>query len=275
MIQKATRGKNIGALLDDIQLKSKYYDKIINPKVGESGNCSPVEERIYSFFRAKRLEQFRPILLSLIHQRELERLSAEKYESAIKYIYNFFVCYTIIGQEKSNKLEDVVFKYAPLLENQFSEELLEEFAEKLKQKIPSYDWFLNAFKNIGWSNHYDLYRDDKEKKKVQIILEVIEKYVSQREDISAYTVEHILPDSQSIDNAQIGNLIPLEKHLNGRCGDKNTDEKYEIYENTQFATARGISRRYKGKEFSPQGRTEFLAQLLYRNILELNQFNFK
>ncbi|MCD8395854.1 MAG: DUF262 domain-containing protein, partial [Lachnospiraceae bacterium] len=157
-IQKATRGQNIGELLDDMELKSKYYSKIIEPKESEDGNCTPTEAKIYGFFKAKRFEQFRPILLSLIHQRELETLNEGRYELAIKYIYNFFICYTIIGQEKSNKLEDVVFKYAPLFENEFSDNLLQEFAEKLKQKIPSYEWFLNAFKNVGWSNHFDLYR---------------------------------------------------------------------------------------------------------------------
>ncbi len=43
---------------------------------------------------------------------------------------------TIISEEKSNKLEDVV--------------LLQEFSNNLKRKIPNYEWLLNAFKNIGW-----------------------------------------------------------------------------------------------------------------------------
>ena len=43
---------------------------------------------------------------------------------------------TIISEEKSNKLEDV--------------ELLQEFSNNLKRKIPNYEWLLNAFKNIGW-----------------------------------------------------------------------------------------------------------------------------
>ena len=54
-----------------------------------------------------------------------------------------------------------------------------KFADNLKRKIPSYEWFLNAFKNVGWSNHYDLYRGERNKTRVQIILEVIEMFVSQ------------------------------------------------------------------------------------------------
>lgn len=38
-------------------------------------------------------------------------------------------------------------------------------------------------------------------------------------------IEHILPDSESVLNGQIGNLIPLESQLNGRCKDKPLSEK--------------------------------------------------
>ena len=273
-IQKATRGQRIGELFDDIKLKSEYYSRIIHPAEGEDGNCSTVEYAIFNFFRVKRFEQFRPILLSLIHQKESGKLSSEKYELTLKYIYNFFVCYTIIGEEKSNKLEDVVFKYARMLEDDYSDELLQEFADNLKRKIPSYEWFLNAFKNVGWSNHYDLYRGERNKTRVQIILEVIEMFVSQSHNAHEFTVEHILPDSEGIANAQIGNLIPLEESLNRRCANKTLSDKYNYYAESSFTSARNIATRYKGKAFEPSKRTEYLAKLMYNNILELNQFDF-
>lgn len=273
-IQKATRGQDIGTLFDDIKLKSEYYTKIIHPSKGEEGNCTDLEFDIFDFFRLKRFEQFRPILLSLIHQRELEHLSIEKYELILKYIYNFFVCYTIIGEEKSNKLEDVVFKYARLIEEEYSDALLQEFANNLKNKLPGFDWFENAFMNVGWSDHYDLYRGEKNKNRVQIILEVIEKFVAQSHKVHEFTIEHIIPDSVGIESAQIGNLIPLERTLNDRCSAKAISEKLPIYEESGFRTARGVAQRYKGKEFVPKKRTEFLAKLMYNNILELNQFDF-
>ena len=273
-IQKATRGQNIGELFDDIKLKSEYYTKLIRPSKGTEGNCTDTEYEIFDFFRVRRFEQFRPILLSLIHQKELEHLSLEKYDLILKYIYNFFVCYSIIGEEKSNKLEDVVFKYARLIEEKYSDKLLQEFADNLKNKLPSYDWFLNAFKNVGWSDHHDLYKGDKNKKRVQIILEVIEKFMSQSHNVHEFTIEHIIPDSAGIENAQIGNLIPLEVRLNDRCGAKPIEEKLLIYCESGFATARGIAQRYKDKNFVPASRTEFLAKLMYHNILELNQFDF-
>lgn len=273
-IQKATHGQNIGELFDDIKLKSEYYSKIIHPDKGEDGNCDEIEYAIFDFFRTKRFEQFRPVLLSLIHQRSLGKLSSQKYELTLKYIYNFFVCYTIIGEEKSNKLEDVVFKYARMLEDSYSDELLQEFANNLKRKIPSYEWFLNAFKNVGWSNHYDLYKGEKNKTRVQIILEVIELFVSQAHNAHDFTVEHILPDSDGITNAQIGNLIPLEDALNRSCANKSLTDKCGFYEKSSFTSARGIATRFREKPFDPSERTEYLAKLMYNNILELNQFDY-
>lgn len=273
-IQKATHGQNIGELFDDIKLKSEYYSKIIHPDKGEDGNCDEIEYAIFDFFRTKRFEQFRPVLLSLIHQRSLGKLSSQKYELTLKYIYNFFACYTIIGEEKSNKLEDVVFKYARMLEDSYSDELLQEFANNLKRKIPSYEWFLNAFKNVGWSNHYDLYKGEKNKTRVQIILEVIELFVSQAHNAHDFTVEHILPDSDGITNAQIGNLIPLEDALNRSCANKSLTDKCGFYEKSSFTSARGIATRFREKPFDPSKRTEYLAKLMYNNILELNQFDY-
>lgn len=273
-IQKLTRGTNIGDLFDDIKLKSEYYSRIIHPIPGADGNCTDLEYSIFDFFRIKRFEQFRPILLSLIHQKELGKLENDKYQLVLKYIYNFFVCYTIIGEEKSNKLEDVVFKYAPMFEDNYSEELLQDFANNLKRKIPSYEWFLNAFKNIGWSNHHDLYKGERNKNRVQIILEVIEKFVSQSHRAHEFTLEHMLPDSAGITSAQIGNIIPLEEPLNRRCASKPLSEKYDIYGESGFTSARNVAARYRNKEFDPASRTTHLAKLMYNNILELNQFDF-
>lgn len=273
-IQKNYRGKNVAELLDDIKLKSEYYSKIIHPVIGHDGNCSPTEYKVFMFFKTKKFEQFRPIILSLIHQKEIEKIDNTKYELALKYIYNFFICYAIIGEEKSNKLEDVVFKYAPLLENEYSDETLQAFASSLKRKIPGLEWFTNAFRNIGWSKHFDLYKGEKCKNRVQIILEVIEMFVSQNNGINDFTIEHILPDSEGIENSQIGNLIPLEDSLNRRCGSKPLSDKYTIYKESCFTSARKITERYGRTDFNASQRTEFLAKLIYNNILEFNQFDF-
>lgn len=275
IIYKNTRGTDIGELLNDIKLKSEYYLKFVNPQnEGEEKNCTSTEYEIFSFFKKKRQEQFRPVVLSLLHQKELGNLSEDLYEQSIKFIYNFFVCYTLIGEEKSNKLQDVVYKYASILENEYSYEKLKAFGRTLKKKIPDYEWFLNSFRNLGWSNHSEMFKGEKNKQRVQITLEIIEKFVSQKFEVTEFTIEHILPDSDNDENAHIGNLIPLEGKLNERCGKKSLEEKYKIYVNSNFTTARNVVAIYKDKEFDVSKRTEFLCKLVYNDILELTQLDY-
>ena len=90
IIQRKSRGENVNDLLDDILIKAKYYCKFIKPAMGDDGNCKGYEYRIYSFFKSKKQEQFRPVLLSLLHQKELGNLSEKLYENTLKYLYNFF-----------------------------------------------------------------------------------------------------------------------------------------------------------------------------------------
>lgn len=150
------------------------------------------------------------ILLSLIHQYELGRLSQEKYEETLLFLYDFFICYTIIGQENSNKITNAIYKNSSILENHYSDSALECFISELKNKLPSKEVFLKAFSNLGWSHHAGYYDDDRNKERVQVVLEVLERYKCASKQCAAFTIEHILDDTNSPENGIIGNLIPLE-----------------------------------------------------------------
>lgn len=264
-IQKSTKGRRIDALLDDLSLKAQLYHRIIMPNP-----LDQLEYEIFTFFSKNRAEQFRPLLMSLMNQVMLENLDNALYHNALKFIYNFYICYKIIGQENSNKLSDTVYKYAYLIENDFSKRRLEECIQALKDKLPTLDSFTNSFKNVGWSNHWGLYKDSKNKNRCHLVLGVIEKYISNRDVNMEVTIEHIKPDCENIENAQIGNLLLLERDLNERCADKCMEEKIAIYDESSLMCPKGFSKRYRNKEFKPVERTEFLARLVYNNILNMH-----
>lgn len=261
-LQNATHGRNVNKLLDDIKLKSDYYNAILNPI-----NCLPKEKEVFEFFKTKRIAILRPVLLSLKHLLSLEKISEERYISAVEFLCDFFICYKIIGQENSNVLSDTVYKYAYVLETDFSEKKYNEFLRNLCSKFPTLESFSNSFRNLGYSHHWPIYEDSKCKERCQLVLSLIEKYTSGRDINLDVTIEHILPDADGIENAQIGNLFFIEEALNRRCKDLPLTLKYDIYSESCLNCPRGFVKRYRGKEFRPDNRTDFLAKFLYNNIL--------
>ena len=165
----------------------------------------------------------------------------------------------------------MVYKYAPILENNFGEQELEDFINGIKKKIPSLKTFTERLKTLGWSNHNDFYKSPKNKDRVRIVLELIEEHLSGRINFEGSSLEHILPDSQDNENALIGNIILLEDNIHQNCKDRPFKEKLNFYINSDYKMARVLANRYKDKEFLPQRRADFLANMIYKYILHLNQ----
>lgn len=268
ILEGTKKSKDINALFDDIVLKTKYYHLILKT----DQESLDVEKKVFPFFVKKKAEQFRPIILSLMHQREMGKISNEEYIDIINFIYAFYVCYNIIGEERSNKLEDPIYKYAPILENEYSAAALADFKDSLAKRLPSKAAFTDIFKNVGWSNHTLFYRDEKNKDRVKIVLELLELHIGKRELDENYTIEHILPDSQSEDNAMIGNLLPLEKRLNDQCKDMQLKDKIPFYKRSNYAITRGFAEwcEKNNYAFTPASRNDYLAGLLYDVILGIS-----
>lgn len=269
IIQRGTPDKDVNTLFEDILLKVEYYIDILSPnKDDDERNISNTEYQVFSFFKQKKSEQFRPIILSLKHQKEEEKISKTRYDAILRYLQMFFICYNIIGEEKSNKLEDPIYKFAPILENNYSDKSLEEFVYSLTKRLPSKEVFSNAFQNVGWSNHTDFYKDASHKDRVKIIIELLEQLTSNI-GLTDYTLEHILPDSECAENAQIGNILPLEDKLNSRCKNKSLVEKIPIYKESLFSITRQFAERYENNEnsFSPQKRAQYMSKQIYEAII--------
>lgn len=266
-IQRTNRGKSTDILLRDLKMKADFYSKIINP----SSNCEQdsVEFRVFSFFKRKRQEILRPVILSLMHQNTIGNITNEMYDDALVFMYNFYVCYKIIGEESSNKLTNSVSKYAALIENQFTEDILNDFVNELKSKLPSREQFINSFMNVGWTHHHGYFEGDKNKDRAQTVLEILERYLNGGQCRSEFSIEHILPDSEDKRNGQIGNLLPLEISINKAIGTKSLAEKLEFYKSSNYKTVRSFASRYSEKEFNPDNRSKYLAGLFYDEILKL------
>lgn len=170
---------------------------------------------------------------------------------------------------EKNLIECIKFFYDSIIENEYSDAEVNNFVESLKKKTPTIKTFTEKFSLLGWSNHYDFYRDSKNKERVKTVLELLESHFSGIDFIDDFTIEHILPDSQDNTNCLIGNLIPLEANYNKNCMDKDLVEKLPYYAKSKFKLAKKIAERYKDKSFDPNVRMEYMAKTIYNEILNL------
>lgn len=266
-IKKNTSVGDVNQLFADLKLKARYYQQIVCESINLGNQISEVD-RVLKFMSSNRSLLFRPIYLSLLHQNELGNINEEDLTKVMKCIQYFFVCYNLISKETSNKISEGIQKYAALLENEYSRDVLKQFLQHLKDRMPTKTEFRNTFKLIGYSNHCEYYHDSKNKQRAEMALRILEQIKSGRVEISEFTIEHILPDSQNRDNAIIGNLIPLEENINRLCEDKPLEDKIALYENSNFTTARNVANRYRSDAtlFNVNNRSTRMADELYNEI---------
>lgn len=244
-------------LLYDLQKKAGYYNEIINPSEDDEGS------KILVFFKGQNVKVFRPLFMSLMHCRELEVITEEDYEEALEFLYRFYVCYKIIGGLESANLVDSIARHSYFLETKGSKEALDEWKISFSEKLPSKASFESSLSALGWSNRWDLYKDSKLKDRCHLVLALLEQRVGKVDRVEDFTIEHALPDSAAELNSMIGNLLPLEVHLNERCKDLPLKEKLPIYAESRFATTRSFANRYSKTEFRIQERSRQIACQLY------------
>ena len=267
VIQANNKAAEINDLYADILLKASFYQRMLYPMAdGDNQNCTPKEYEVFSYLKSKKSELFRPFLLSLIHKNYLQSVSTTLYDNTLSFLKDFFICYNIISEDNSNKLSNTVWKYAPLVENNYSDDQVANFINSLQNKLPQEGQFLKIFQNIGWSNHHGFYNDEHKKRQVQAILELIESIKLGHTVSESFTIEHVLPDSQAPENALIGNLLPLERNLNDNCKDKPLAEKIPIYKKSQFKTTREFAERYENEPFDPHKRADFMAKMVWSKV---------
>ena len=256
----------VAELLNDLYKKAFLYGLIVSPDPTRNSE----EYEILSYLKSSRSSQLRPLILSLLSAYNSKKVNAVEYIESLRFIRNFFVCFTIISSEKSNKLTEIIEKYALAIEVDPSTDTLKSFIASMRSKLPTIDTFKRIFAELGYSNHYEYYKDSAKKNQVSAALKLIESYLSPGFSSNDATIEHINPDSDSKEYATIGNLTLLERKLNEKCKDKCLDQKFPIYSDSNFRMTRNLSNRYKEhpNSFKITDRATFMAELIYNKILK-------
>lgn len=249
-------------LLYDLRLKAGYYAEIVEPTTNDRS------AEILGFLRAHNVRVFRPLLMSLMHAHEMERLTDGQYGEAIDFIYRFYICYKTIGGMESNHLTDSIVKHSYAIELNCTQQALDEWKRSFNDKLPSKETYRTNLLSLGWSHSWPLYCEAKFKERCKLVLVLLEELKSGVKVSEDFTIEHVLPDSQAQENAIIGNLLMLESKLNERCEDKPIEEKLPIYAESRFVTTRAFAKRYKDGGFDVMKRVGFIAEDLFEMIVK-------
>jgi len=259
-IRDYTDPKTAADLLYDLRQKADYYAEIINPTTQDHN------AEILSFLKAHNVRVFRPLLMSLMHAHDLERINDDEYNDALEFIYRFYICYKIIGGMESNHLTDSIVKHSFAIEINCTEEAINEWKKSFREKLPSRETYKTNLRALGWSHVWPVYSESKYKERCKLVLTLLEELKSGAKVSGEYTIEHVLPDSASQENALIGNLLPLEKNLNEKCKNKALKEKLPIYAKSRFCTTRAFAKRYSTSKFDILNRIDFMAADLFKLI---------
>ena len=254
--------RNAEVLLRDIKLKAGYYSEIAEP------DSSKEDGAIFTFFKSHRIRVYRPLLLSLMHRRELESITEDEYIGSLRFLRAFHICYKVIAGFDSNRLTDSIAKHAFEIEAAFEDSSLKSWKDSFNKKLPTKDEMEDLLLTLGWSSRWDRYEDSSNKSRCKLVLGLLEEAVSGYPASSEFTIEHILPDSQERGNALVGNMLPLESRLNKLCADKPLADKLTIYAGSNYASTRSFAKRYSKQDFEIKIRTKHMADTLYESIVE-------
>ncbi len=270
-LKKHTPKEKVKDLLDDLLLKSEFYNSFSNV---DDKNYSPVINYVLRFLNQNNNNQFRPILLSVFEALHKGYISIEKVEKYLVSIKNFLSIYVVVCKEKTNAIEEIVYDYAIKLHLNFSKELMDSFIDKLFEKVDK-EKFISAFSQLTFSNqqkkHPELKRNAR--KECRHILQEYELYLSKIDDyvLTKFTIEHILPDSTN-DNSvcYIGNLIPLVKRINKNLKHASVNDKVNKYIETNFSSVKEFVDAYNNTKVwnaeTIKTRTISLANIFWKEI---------
>lgn len=195
-----------------------------------------------------------------------EKFSSENFTRLLKLVSSLSFRYTIVSSLNPNELETLYNKVAIAITNREITNPRQVF-ENLRPVYVSDEKFLQDFSLLSISTK------GQKKKLVRYILyklEVDASHIDINED--SFSIEHILPESPTDDWRQnftdsqveemvyrLGNLTPLEPHLNREVGNESYLMKREKYQQSVYT----LTQRIMAEEWTPNTlatRQRHLAQ---------------
>lgn len=250
---------------------AEYYSQIVEPSLSHYDNRQEyrwVVQSLQQFNDTFNIVQVRVPLMALMHAKSNDLISLSYYKKAVNYLENFHFAFNVVVSDRGNKLDSIYSSFAVSLKGASTKEeahrMIDELLiDKLEPLFPKFSKFADEFIKFSFSK-------DKlpSNVKTKYALNKLNSAYSRSEIFEdGMTVEHIVPESNSMANRTIGNLILLENSLNGEAGDEEFQIKKSVYAKSRSPwVAAFLAKHSEWNETMFEERSKQMAKEYYEKV---------
>jgi len=275
--RKLIKGGNLDTnkLLKDLVENANLYNKISNP-ITQDWTQQEEKDIYYSLLALNifKVTQTRALILALLRKRTERKIGLTELVKLLKNLENFHFVFTAVCSSRASGIEGKYSKTARDIEEAPTKAkvhlIMEELSKFLKDKLPASTIFTQNFNKLRF-----IKGQDKDKKLIQYFFAKYERSLHTTEElkINKLTLEHIHPQSdiKNVSNVgKIGNLIPLDKKLNGLVDKSPLNIKLKEYSKSEFKVVKKFAKEHSTEKnwtaTKIDERTLKVANYAYKSI---------
>jgi len=219
--------------LKEMLVFAEYYSQIVEPSLAHYNNRQEYRWLVQSLKELTdtfNIVQVRVPLMALMNAKKKDLISMAYYKKAVTYLENFHFAFNVVVSDRGNKLDSFYSTFAVSLKGATSKNVAHKMIDelligKLEPLFPNFSKFEDGFVKFSFS---------KEKlpgnvKAKYALYKLNSVYTGDEIFEQGMTIEHIAPESESLANRTIGNLILLENSLNGEADEQGYQAKKIVY----------------------------------------------
>lgn len=271
-ITRATARDYLNYLVSD----SKIYRSLHEVTYGWDKNEKSISKSLGAMQLFK-LSQPIPATLSLARAYKDKVIKLPKMRDALQAIEKFHFQFTAITSSRSSGGISAMYSaFAQKLYEaktpQIASDEISKLTEKLRERVPSFDEFIVAFKEVNFTN-----TNSKQKNLIKYILRKFSEHYKYKfpVDFDELTIEHLHPQSKIHGQwttevvGSLGNLIFLDGATNVEIDRRSFDEKRTLLLNSGCALPAYVSdaKAWTAEEITKH--TEEMAQVAYNEIWKI------
>ena len=278
-LKKSIKPTQAKTFLDNLVSDSVTYKNIFDTDTRKwEKNELPLKNSLNTLYGFNVTQQT-PMVMAVMREYNAGKLKYKYAKEILESIEHFHYIFTAItSQRSSGGIASMYSNYGRKLsiatDDASKLAVIRECRQKMREKIPTFDEFLAAFKTLKFTNGYT-----KQKKIIQYTLAKFDGFYNKNGVSINYdlmTLEHILSQNPSVkavnhDNfvGQVGNIILVDEQTNNALGRKSFTEKKTILTNANIHIDNIISSARDWTSAEIEARTTDIATKAFNTVFTI------